>query len=339
MDGRTQVNNSIGQVPLSTFFDAIEQRLDRTIGNNWITLRVEVCGKLIELRFADPKIASLTEMSLRGRVSLSTRTPDAVCVSWSDDCSLYVGEQNTQARWWIRDGESCLSYVMGDGFIGCDAKNKVIYYCHMPREDDSTNCFHLMYRSFYQWARLEGLLLMHAAVVGVDGKGVLIGGRGGVGKSTLSVACLLGGLDFVSDDYVMLTGEGPLQAMPLYSMVSLNPDMHALLKPELPILWRRTNGKVDMDASGCHFADKLDIKAIVLPNLNDVDEPVIAPVATGTAVTRMVYSILTQVGALRDTEPTRIMSNRLATLPAFEYRQSQDPMRNVEFLRNFIKEL
>ncbi len=53
-----------------------------------------------------------------------------------------------------------------------------------------------------QWARL-GLMTLHAAVIRVDGLGVLaLGGRGS-GKSVLTAAALTGGAKVVSDDWVL----------------------------------------------------------------------------------------------------------------------------------------
>jgi hypothetical protein len=50
---------------------------------------------------------------------------------------------------------------------------------------------------------------IHSAMVGVHGQGVLIAGGSGRGKSTTSIDCLHGGLDFLGDDTVAITGPGP----------------------------------------------------------------------------------------------------------------------------------
>lgn len=54
-----------------------------------------------------------------------------------------------------------------------------------------------------QWARL-GLMTLHAAVIQVDGKGVLVLGERGSGKSVLAAAALNAGAAVVSDDWVLL---------------------------------------------------------------------------------------------------------------------------------------
>lgn len=57
---------------------------------------------------------------------------------------------------------------------------------------------------FGWWAQHNGCLLLHAAVVGKGGRGVLLLGRGGSGKSSTTLAALLNGFSLASDDYILL---------------------------------------------------------------------------------------------------------------------------------------
>ncbi|MEM7164173.1 MAG: hypothetical protein AAF581_01840 [Planctomycetota bacterium] len=52
------------------------------------------------------------------------------------------------------------------------------------------------------WYFDRGVQLLHAGLVSKNGQGVLIGGTGGSGKSTTSIACALAGFDFLGDDTV-----------------------------------------------------------------------------------------------------------------------------------------
>ena len=56
---------------------------------------------------------------------------------------------------------------------------------------------------FDNLAARRGMSTLHAAAVGRDGNGVLLAGRGGAGKSTLALACVGSGFDYVSDDYCL----------------------------------------------------------------------------------------------------------------------------------------
>ncbi len=82
------------------------------------------------------------------------------------------------------------------------------------------------------WMELNGRQLVHAAAVGYGGRGVLIPGRSGSGKSSTSLACLLAGMDFVSDDYLALALDPEPRAYRLYSTAKLDPRS-LTLHPEL----------------------------------------------------------------------------------------------------------
>src|SRR5262249_51770642 len=54
-------------------------------------------------------------------------------------------------------------------------------------------------------ARAQGLVPLHAACVGEGGRGVLLMGDSGAGKTTAALHCLLQGLEFASEDSVFVT--------------------------------------------------------------------------------------------------------------------------------------
>ena len=74
---------------------------------------------------------------------------------------------------------------------------------------------------FHWWANSEDLHLLHAGCVGLVGDGILLGGRGGSGKSTIALLALLDGFKYVSDDYCVLESGSPPRAHCLYSTAKL----------------------------------------------------------------------------------------------------------------------
>lgn len=71
------------------------------------------------------------------------------------------------------------------------------------------------------WARDQGGQVVHSAAVSQDGNGALLVGKTGSGKSTLAAGCLVAGLDFLNDDKVVLTKDGPA-----YTAHGLNSSLH-----------------------------------------------------------------------------------------------------------------
>ena len=57
-------------------------------------------------------------------------------------------------------------------------------------------------------ARVRTLVPLHAACVGIGGKGVLLLGQSGAGKSTLALQCLLHGFEFLAEDSVLVQPAG-----------------------------------------------------------------------------------------------------------------------------------
>jgi hypothetical protein len=54
------------------------------------------------------------------------------------------------------------------------------------------------------WASKHNLNILHAGCVSLNDNGVLIVGRGGKGKSSTSIQCIIDGLDYLSDDYLLI---------------------------------------------------------------------------------------------------------------------------------------
>lgn len=75
---------------------------------------------------------------------------------------------------------------------------------------------------FHWWSQSFGGHMAHAAAVGREGQGVLLVGRGGSGKSTTSIACVESGMEYVGDDYVLLTHTPQPTAHSLYQSAKIH---------------------------------------------------------------------------------------------------------------------
>jgi hypothetical protein len=98
-------------------------------------------------------------------------------------------------------------------------------------------------RTLFHWLMAgHGAHLLHAACVGGEAGAVLITGGGGVGKSTIALACLEAGMDYVADDYLVLRLDPEPRAFSLYATAKLDaaqverfPSLRALLaRPDTP---------------------------------------------------------------------------------------------------------
>ena len=84
----------------------------------------------------------------------------------------------------------------------------------------------LAYFPVLLWLHDLDIQVVHSGLVAENGSGVLLAGETGHGKSTTSLACLMNGLDFLSDDHVWIesTDDDGFLGHTLYASVNLKPD-------------------------------------------------------------------------------------------------------------------
>lgn len=115
---------------------------------------------------------------------------------WSDYSINLFDSERGEAVFWVRDAAELPSWTRAAPF------RTVLHW----------------------WMEQNDAQLVHAAAFGIDGRGVLLTGRGGTGKSTTALACLADGFDFVGDDYVVLTDGDSPAAHTLYRTAKIVPD-------------------------------------------------------------------------------------------------------------------
>lgn len=134
-------------------------------------------------------------------------------------------------------------------------------------------------RSILHWWLLsQGLQLVHAAAVGNANGGVLIGGKGGSGKSTTALACLESNLSYVGDDYTLLgLDPGPV-VYSLYNSAKLNSDHVQRFPALLPKVANpdRLGDEKALLFVNEHYpakvATRLLVRAILLPRVTGLPE-------------------------------------------------------------------
>jgi hypothetical protein len=122
------------------------------------------------------------------------------------------------------------------------------------------------------WTAPTPLQAVHAGAVGRDGRGVLVAGNSGAGKSTTTLACLEAGLDYVGDDYVLVDVESAI-VHSLYATAKLEPDNLARFPTLAPLVANadRLGDEKAMVFLSEHRPDQLcaelRLRAIVLPRV------------------------------------------------------------------------
>jgi hypothetical protein len=145
---------------------------------------------------------------------------------------------------------------------------------------------------------------LHAALVARRGRGALLVGEGGSGKTTASLACFLAGFDFLGDDYVSLLpdGRGRYVGHGVYSSTHVDP-LHLERFPELHASavfpsWEGEDKAVVFladvvgRATGCgRLARESPIDALFLPTVRSGPTRVV-PATPGEAGLRLVQGAI-----------------------------------------------
>lgn len=133
------------------------------------------------------------------------------------------------------------------------------------------------------WMELNGRQLVHAAAVGHGGHALLLPGRGGSGKSSTSLACLVRGLDFVSDDYLAVALDPQPRVHRLYSTAKLAPERLGLY-PEITARCRTVHepgfDKVVVfleDGFRDQLKQSLPLKLLLKPRISGLNDTTLGP--------------------------------------------------------------
>jgi hypothetical protein len=194
-------------------------------------------------------------------------------------------------------------------------------------------------------SRAQRLVPLHAACVGIDGKGILLMGETGSGKTTISLQCLLSGFDFLAEDSVFVAPRS-LRATGIANFLHVRSDslkwvgksQRELIRRS-PVIRRRSGvKKFEVNLRRKQFrlaAAPLKIVAVAFLTAKGARAgSLLAPMTRADCLQRM--NALQSYGAgLPQWQP---FSDSLRKITAVEVRRGDHPFRTVEALRSLIDE-
>jgi len=319
----------------------IETHIKNDLEKNSSSFCVKTGGKVIRMWYSGKEEA---EKAKEGWIKFIVPDQDDVSATfryWEADFSLYLTDELIRCGTKLYYDGNVRLQVGSRFFISlADYRNKAYYYCtHVNQHFIGA---HGMVNPYYLWGMENGMLMTHSACVGAEGKGVILVADGGGGKSTLAVASLMRGMDFISDDYTMVRTEKRCTGLPVYSNIGLTPQSYDMLKPPYPVHWvhKENRNKKFMDISAAeNFKSQLPIKAMLTPCITE--GPVrIERIETKPLLAKFYQSSMKQVLALGNQEYLIRFFKAFEALPAYRIELGRQVFENAEFLRNFIiKEL
>lgn len=200
-------------------------------------------------------------------------------------------------------------------------------------------------RNFLHWSyQAQGMRLVHAATLGRNGRGVLLAGAGGAGKSGTTLAGILHGLTSAGDDYVAIGLEG--QQATAYPVIKLmKQDRAGLARLGIDPLERALGepnwqGKYTFDfedlVRGAR-ARSLALSGILIPRISGVSKCRISPAPMRDALYGLLPNNLQQLpGGLR--QGLSFVAALTRALPAYYLDLSSEPEDIARTISQFLEE-
>ncbi len=203
---------------------------------------------------------------------------------------------------------------------------------------------HIEFAVFTLAARAQRLIPLHAACVGMRGRGVLLIGPSGAGKSTVALQCLLNGFDILSEDSVFVVPQ-TLRATGVANFLHVRADSlrwigrsrQVAAIRRSPVIERRSGVKkfeVDLRRGGFGLAKSPQrIVAVVFISPRRAGAgALLKPLPTSELLANLATT--QAYGASQPQWP--IFSRNVARLDAFELRRGRHPLEAVEALRALL---
>lgn len=192
-------------------------------------------------------------------------------------------------------------------------------------------------------ARVQNLMPLHAACVGSGGRGLLLLGASGAGKSTAMLHCALAGLDLVSEDSLFVTPD-TLRVTGVANFLHVRreslrflPEREAVRLRRSPIIRRRSGvEKLEIDLRQPRF--RLAPRAVELAGVVEL-----CPQGDKAGASLTALGSRQLLTRLHDTQPYarslrgwRLFSQAVRRVPAFELTRGRHPDQTVEVLQQLL---
>jgi hypothetical protein len=269
-----------------------------------------------------------------------------------------TGRNSASAQPARRSRAPAIRMLHGAGFLGSATDTSTIAV--LSPEDRTALIFvsremlHFPYHIRYELiefavftlaSRAQHLVPLHAACVGLDGRGILLMGPSGAGKSTIALQCLLEGFEFLAEDSVFVapdsmraTGTANFLHVCADSLNWLEPAERTLIRKS-PVIIRRSNvKKFEVDLRRKEFK-------LAKSPLNIIGVAFLSPRSGGTGPLLRRLSTADTLARLKREQAYgaglpqwRSFSRTLSRLGGFEILRGAHPAMSVEVLQTLLRQ-
>lgn len=184
--------------------------------------------------------------------------------------------------------------------------------------------------------------MVHAGSLGWNGRGVLLTGAGGAGKSGTTLAGLAHELTSVGDDYVLLDQAEKPVARPLYRLLKQDakgiariPGLASKIGRIEPNWQEKFEFNPDAVFPG-GFVDGLELKAVLLPVIARAERTSLERVPRSKAIRFLTTAMLDQL-PVASTSTVLFLAGLTAQIPTYRMLLSEDPQEIAASVRHLIE--
>jgi hypothetical protein len=182
---------------------------------------------------------------------------------------------------------------------------------------------------------------VHAAAIGDERGAVLLVGKGGAGKSTTSLVCLDQGMQFLGDDYCILSNDSGPKVHALYAMGKLHPSTLEKF-PSFQSLERASGSEKEIVYLSDRYCSQMPaekpIQALLIPRIGNYPKTHVQPASFSAAITALVPSTIFQLPGT-DHATLQTLSAWLKSVPSYFLHLSPDIQAVPGVIRKFLREI
>jgi len=199
-------------------------------------VRLDVGGCRIDLATNEPMLARKLERYFREVLTSDSSTPDFAIAA------IQAPAPDLDAKWNMKPPEAGKTKIkeewvdLPDGRVVRKRLTGMVFAfgadMHVacgPCVENDNQIVNFANNRYMQWRLAQGWILAHAGAVARDGRCLALAGRSGSGKSTAALEMLAAGLDFVSNDRLLLkarNGSVDVRGIPKHPRVNPGTILH-----------------------------------------------------------------------------------------------------------------
>ena len=193
------------------------------------------------------------------------------------------------------------------------------------------------------WFENRDSSMIHSASIAFDGMALLIAGRGGSGKSSTALSCIMNGMEYLGDDYVVVNGEKKFSVSSVYNSIKLTSDS---LKKFSGINKNVINPSFTKNEKGVAFLSEIkkfamvrsaSLKGVILPEISGFDHSSFSRISSSECFRSLAPSTIFQhIG--RRNNISKFIAQLTKHLPCYKLKTGRDPELISEIVKSIFKE-